>query len=412
MRGRDNILFMEGDMYAVMDQQRAAIDKEVLNLNADRVLGTPAPDLISYYSNKFTIDVPELHTDRAVLDPIETKILLSDRFQYDLPRGPIEVNGMAYILTVPFTGDEILFRVRPTQWDSMPPRADVSRGNVVIRVEGRDLAAEKVNAELQSTLKTIEQYLTWQRGSADSFNTSLPQLIGQILEQRRSKLLKDRQTVSGLAFPVRQRADAPRTFAAPEVRKKVLPTLPPAPREAFKPEPVLDDKIYKHILSVIENMTHVMERSPTAFRDMGEEDLRQHFLVQLNGHFEGSATGETFNYTGKTDILIRSDDRNIFIGECKFWRGEKAFIDTINQILGYLSWRDTKAALLIFNRNKGFSQVVTTARQAMEAHPQKKRGPNHEGETRSRYVFGSAGDPNREIILTLMIFDVPTETGP
>jgi hypothetical protein len=43
--------------------------------------------------------------------------------------------------------------------------------------------------------------------------------------------------------------------------------------------------------------------------DKREEDLRQHFLAQLNGHFEGSATGETFNYEGKTDILIRERGR-------------------------------------------------------------------------------------------------------
>ena len=33
-----------------------------------------------------------------------------------------------------------------------------------------------------------------------------------------------------------------------------------------------------------------MERSPYAFKAMNEENLRQHFLVQLNGQFEGNAT--------------------------------------------------------------------------------------------------------------------------
>jgi hypothetical protein len=73
-------------------------------------------------------------------------------------------------------------------------------------------------------------------------------------------------------------------------------------------------------------MVHVMERSPSAFHHMDEEALRTHFLVQLNGHYEGQATGETFNYEGKTDILVRSGDRNIFIAECKFWGGPKKLI--------------------------------------------------------------------------------------
>lgn len=87
----------------------------------------------------------------------------------------------------------------------------------------------------------------------------------------------------------------------------------------YRPEPTLTMDEYEHILSVISNM--VMERRASAFRTMGEEDLRQHFLVQLNGQYEGQATGETFNYEGKTDILIRADGKNIFIAECKFWTG-------------------------------------------------------------------------------------------
>jgi hypothetical protein len=53
----------------------------------------------------------------------------------------------------------------------------------------------------------------------------------------------------------------------------------------------------KNVMSTIErvNMGTMLERSPSAFAGMGEEHLRDHFLVQLNGHFEGNATGETFN---------------------------------------------------------------------------------------------------------------------
>jgi hypothetical protein len=38
---------------------------------------------------------------------------------------------------------------------------------------------------------------------------------------------------------------------------------------------------------------------------MGEETLRAHFLVQLNGVYEGHATEEMLNFEGNTDILIR-----------------------------------------------------------------------------------------------------------
>jgi hypothetical protein len=150
-----------------------------------------------------------------------------------------------------------------------------------------------------------------------------------------------------------------------------------------------------------------MERSPSAFTKMGEEDLRQHFLVQLNGQFEGAATGETFNFKGKTDILIRVQDRNIFIAECKFWSGEKGFLDTITQLLGYLSWRDTKAAVIIFNRNIDFSCMLKSIEATISKHPNLKRASKKETETRFRCVFGNPSDSNREVIVTVMAFNVP-----
>ena len=97
--------------------------------------------------------------------------------------------------------------------------------------------------------------------------------------------------------------------------------------------PALSHSDYEEILRIMKNMALVMERSPRAFADMEEEMLRWHFLVQLNGAYEGQATGETFNFKGKTDVLIRVDDRNVFIAECKFWKGEKAFLETIDQLV-------------------------------------------------------------------------------
>ena len=159
----------------------------------------------------------------------------------------------------------------------------------------------------------------------------------------------------------------------------------------------------------MDNMTKVMERSPHTFANMKEEDIRQHFLVQLNSQYEGQATGETFNATGKTDILVRTDGHNLFIAECKFWRGEKIFLESVDQLLSYVTWRDTKTAIVIFNRNKNLSGVIETIKTAMERHTHKKRGPKIEGETRIRYVFGHPSDNRRDVIATVMIYDIPAE---
>ena len=155
-------------------------------------------------------------------------------------------------------------------------------------------------------------------------------------------------------------------------------------------------------------MVAAMERSPRAFRKMNEEDLRTHFLVQLNGQYEGQATGETFNYEGKTDILIREDDRNIFIAECKFWTGPAGLTKALDQLLSYASWRDTKTALLIFSRGRNTSTVLEGVPKTVIEHPNYKAEREANSETEFRYIFGHRDDTNREVIVTILVFDVPT----
>ncbi|MEY9741227.1 hypothetical protein ABIF65_000601 [Bradyrhizobium japonicum] len=80
--------------------------------------------------------------------------------------------------------------------------------------------------------------------------------------------------------------------------------------------PSLLEEHCKQILDIIQNMSITMERSPKAFATLEEEHLRFHFLMQLNGQYEGEALGEAFNYGGQTDILVRSGGHNLFIAEC------------------------------------------------------------------------------------------------
>ena len=128
----------------------------------------------------------------------------------------------------------------------------------------------------------------------------------------------------------------------------------------------------------------------------------------MNGAFTGQATGETFNFQGTTDILIRIDGKNIFIAECKVWKGEKAFLAAIDQLLSYLSWRDTKTALLVFNRNAAFSAVLSKIAESVPTHPNFKRDLGKSGDTAFRYVFAQPNDSNRELLLTVLAFDIPT----
>lgn len=408
MRDR-NYLFNNVDWYSVDQHQRKELAKEIDSINGDRLLNTSVDDLCDYFEKKYKIEVPTLNPDHIVADQRETKIDVSGdpRRYFSNPGEPFYVNGTTVEISVPFEGDGEAFKVQPTSYTMSPPRADIKNNNLIIKIEGTDLTAEQVRNEVNRTIAEIEGYLVTLRSNAQGLNSQIRSLARSAIEQRRGKLLMDRNLLGDLGFKIKEREGESRTYAAPEVRRKISPALPPASTTPYKPEPTLANADYEHILSVIQNMVHVMERSPSAFTSMDEESIRSHFLVQLNGHYEGQATGETFNYQGKTDILIRSEGKNIFIAECKFWFGPKKLTETIDQLLGYSSWRDTKVAVIVFNRNKDFSKVLDSIQETTKSHGNFKRQITISSETMFRYVFAHRDDANRELLLTVMAFDVP-----
>jgi hypothetical protein len=320
------------------------------------------------------------------------------------------VKGCRVEIHIPFAGDRNLFRCRPSTFTLNPPRAAIEQDHLALLYDrpGRPnpveikAAYERMIGEIRSNLKHVEAL-------CNAFNSRLETEILQILTGRKARLLQNRQVGLNIGLSLKRRADAPQTYVVANIRRKPEIEKPKLKEKGFVPEPALNEKEYEHILSVIRSMVSVMERSPKAFANMGEEDLRYQFLVQLNGQYQGRATGETFNYQGKTDILIRDGDRNVFIAECKIWKGESDLLKAIDQILCYLHWRDTKAALLIFNRNKSFSEILSKVAVAVPGHGCCKRLIRQAGETEWRFLFRNQDDSNRELQLAVLLFDVPKE---
>jgi hypothetical protein len=197
------------------------------------------------------------------------------------------------------------------------------------------------------------------------------------------------------------------TFTSQIVKRKLISQSINS-KIAVKPEPVLGSDEFEHILTVTRNFGKSIEQHARDYLGIGEEALRSQILAQLNGHYEGGASGETFNKNGKTDILIREDGKNIFIAECKFWSGAKAFVDTINQLCGYLTWRDTKSAIFLFNRNKDLSKVLAQIPQIVRAHPGHLRTwKSTSVNTEFFFVMSHPDDKEREIFLAIQVYELP-----
>jgi hypothetical protein len=402
-----NYLFSDGDLSATLQAQTASLQAEIDGFSSDYVLKVSFNDLAKHLFDKYQIEpVTLVKDDIHIGDNGDTTVDMSHDFRYGGRANHVPATFAEFV--IPFTGDQNIFRLRTSTFNFNPPSAQITPNALRMRYTSVEHNPAAMRSSFDNDLKNIEQFLQWGAADIERFNSQLNEIIRQRFNHRKEKFLKDRGLVEGLGFPIKARAGSASTYAAPVTRKKLPIQKPSVSSGAFKPEPRLEIEHYEHILSVISNMVQVMERSPHAFSKMGEEDLRTQILVQLNGHYEGQATGETFNYEGKTDILIRSEGRNIFIGECKIWKGAEVFNATIDQTLGYAAWRDTKIAIILFNRNKNTSAVVAQIPELVKRHPSFKREVNgYKHESGFRFILHHRDDKNHELTLTVLVFDVP-----
>jgi hypothetical protein len=403
-------LFRRRPIQEVLQAQEEAATREVESVPPNTLLNAIEHDLVEALVESFRLDVPVIRdTDVYIADSAERKVEMTGDAARLLGNyaNAFYVDGTEVVIAAPFEGDAAFFHVQPLRYSLNPPRAEIGKSELLLRYVRTDQDGEAVKSEYRRTLASIQEHLQSLAEAAGQFNGQLEALVSGLVASRKQRILKQEGMTAAIGLPLKKREGVPATYSVPVTRR--------APRldhlqssEPFQPEPALSNEDYEEVLRIMSNMVRVMELSPHAFFEMGEDGLRSHFLVQLNGAFLGQATSETFNFQGKTDILIKVSGKNVFVAECKFWAGKTAFLRTIDQLLSYLSWRDTKTAVLVFNRKSQFSTVLAGIAESAPKHANFKRDLGKTGESTFRYVFAQQGDKKREVMLTVMAFDVPS----
>lgn len=407
VRNESTRLFSSGDLRATLDARDRDMLAEIDRYDGDLLLNTAVDDLCRYFVEKYHLEPLAIRREGIQAAQHETKVELNaddDRRSRYRDR-PVYVPATAVSFSVPFTGDPMLLHLTPPTYSAHLPQATLAGTELIVTVSTTDTEPTRVKDEFELQLQELQQWIDWSGVSVERSNRSIEMNAREAIAARRGRLLAARKMSEGLGYPLRPRTGAALAVTPPIIRRKVLP--PRASSAPFAPEPVLDAEIYEHILAVLQNTALVMERNPTTFRTLDEEGIRQHFLVQLNGHYEGEAMAEAFNGDGKTDILIRSGGRNVFIAECKVWKGPAGFKAAIDQLLGYATWRDAKLALLLFNRLTNFATVLQKVPELLKGHPSFKRLVPVSGETRARAVLRHPSDAGRELTLSVLAFEVP-----
>lgn len=377
----------------------------------DYILNASEAELIEYLFDQTSLDPPVIRKDSlGIVEEGSAQVDVSRNFDYSFRTGggPQYINGQFVTVGLEFDGDGGLFHFRPATSTLSPPYGTIKSNEIFCTITAPQLDPAQTRQRIDRWAAEIEQHLGWLQRDVAAHNARLRGLAEQAVTGKKANLLKQSEAISALGIPLKRTSSPPQTFSV-QVPRKSLPVvaLPATSRGASKPEPVLSNAEYEHILRVISDASVSIERSPSAARRMSEEELRDILLVALNTHYEGGASGETFNMEGKTDILVRAEGKNVFIAECKIWKGASAIVGAIDQLLGYLTWRDTKAALVIFSKNADFSNVLTAADAAVRSHANFKRFVSKDSETQHRHVFTQKHDKDRDFYLAVVLVNIP-----
>lgn len=381
------------------------IDRE----REDYILKVNEQEYVEHLLGQFNLEPLELHADKVEAEVVERDVEVRRSPEF-YGRGSTHTRrAQVAIYHVPFTGSPDLFRLIPNPRLMWSTEVWVDQGNLCFEVITFDANARQAKDEAQRILDNITKQLGHLTAQFTSRSEEFARRVPLLVRRRKDELMKKAQMAQSLGVPIRKREGLPQTFAVPfPAKKKIIAPKPEVTSGAYKVEPTLDQGIYEDILRTVHDFGKQLERMPSTYKGKGETDLRDLLLMTLEPRYEKtSATGETFNKSGKTDILVRHEKSNIFVAELGVWDGPKGLLDKLTQLLGYLTWRDSKAALVVFVRNKEFTPVLKQIEEALPKHPTFLRSVERRDETWFTYRVCLQGDRDREIQLAVLAFHLP-----
>ena len=410
-----NPLFREDDLDNELRGRRLRVSRAVDGIPKDQFLIADDQDLVDHIVASLAVEPIVLGEDAKTLNQAETRVDVSGdpaRYYRLGHSEPFYISGTRVDVDIPFTGEEWLLHCRTNPYSSVFPSAEVNRGHLRISVSlPHDAEPERFKENYERELQLIKKYVEWSHHQVMGYNQSLPQLVQQAIMLRREHLRKHAGIASLFDIPLVAKTDAP-SITPVKIKDRRPPPLPVPPKTGLAPEPGITDETYEHILRFIRHQGRTFERTPATFAVHGEEDLRNIILAQLNGYFEGEAAGEAFRRRGKTDICIEQDNRAAFIGECKLWSGPAGLTDALHQLLGYLTWRDSKASLIIFNsKNKHFCKILERLPITIRSHPLFIRDLPCKEAAEWRVQLRSEEDEGRRVTVHVFVFDLHQDPG-
>ena len=264
-------------------------------------------------------------------------------------------------------------------------------------------AKSAIEKELEQNLKMIRNGISYANRDVEAFNSSLRSQSLKKLIEKKAKVEKFFSIATMLEVPIEKKEYAEKHIP---LKRNIVPVA--HHYESMNYYGIADGD-YRDILDTIKHTGSTYERTPSSYKHLHEEDLRNTLLAALNATYKGDATGETFRNNGKTDICIERENRAAFVAECKMWTGQKEIAGAINQLDSYLTWRDCKTALIYFVKRKDFLKTLETAEVALRDYEGMRSVTSHD-KNEFDCLYLSKANPGQQVRLRVMLFNLYCES--
>lgn len=353
------------------------LHNEIKRLSDSELKNTERASWIEYYYDKYYIAPVRISQDGFELSVCESEVKEYNHWARQIPYEPeyFVRDGYKIACKVAFTGDAKLFDLQPSRYtlaaflvDSIETSRFEDQSFLVLSlsVQQSKADAESIQKHFESTINSFQNEIEPNNSDANNWNSQLEDTIGVWLDERTARLDSLNALKKSLCIPLQAKGDAP--IQQIPLKKKRL--AKPKASKSQEPSYAISSQDYENIIRIIDAQCSTFETAPAAYATLDEERLRDVILAMLNSHYEEGATGETFRRKGKTDINILFDNHAAFVAECKIWHGKAGLSKAIDQLFSYLTWRDTKVSLVIFNKkNRDFISILNTIDETLKERP-------------------------------------------
>ncbi|WP_052184237.1 hypothetical protein [Psychroserpens sp. Hel_I_66] len=381
-----------------------SIIKEINSKGKEHILKVDENEYVNYLIEKYRLEpLKILHETEEISNPVKSQEMQRDRFGREFMS-----NSWTFKITYRFEGSAVLFSVIPNP--NVHSNYDIQidkQNNLVsfyIKIFRQDASEfQKVKSSCYTNAFDNIKYVN---DNVTQSNVTFEDNIRTLFSREKNKYKEENDFFAAINVKVNENTQS--IFSAPTIKKKIIKQPSVSKNKEFNSVPSMSQEMYDDVLKVIYDSGKSMEKKPALYIGKDEEGLRDQFLFVLETRYEGTtATGETFNRGGRADIILKyaDDGTNLFIAECKFWYGSSEFLKAISQLFDrYLTWRDSKVAIMIFVQNKDFSNVLKTIKSDISNHDYHLKYIGEKGESSFSYEFHLPQDNDKKVEVEIMIF--------